>query len=193
MSRIGKKPIIIPPGVEVKIDNQKVTAKGPKGEISKEFRPEIKIETKDDKIFVFPQQKMQEKKKLQGLQQKKIKSFWGLTRVLVANMIEGVTAGFGKKLEIEGIGFKAEVSGEELVLYAGFSHPIKLKIPQVIKISVNKNVITVSGIDKELVGQFASVIRKVKPAEPYKGKGIKYAGEIIRRKVGKKAATAEGK
>jgi len=193
MSRIGKKPIIIPPGVEVKIDNQKVAAKGPQGEISKEFRPEIEIETRGDKIFLHPRPKKSGKKKLPALQQKKIKSFWGLTRMLVANMIEGVTAGFEKKLAIAGIGFKAELSGEELVLYAGFSHPIKLKIPPAIKISIDKNVITLSGIDKELVGQFASVIRKVKPAEPYKGKGIKYVGEIIRRKVGKKVATAETK
>lgn len=185
MSRVGKKPILIPQGVDVKIEGSKVMVKGPKGEILKEFRPEIKIETKDDKILVLPQR---EKEKL-----KEIKALWGLTRTLVANMIEGVTAGFEKKLEIEGIGFKGEVSGEELVLYVGFSHSVKLRIPKGIKILVDKNIITVSGIDKELVGQFASIIRKVKPAEPYKGKGIKYMGEIIRRKVGKKVVTAGGK
>ncbi|MDP1538622.1 MAG: 50S ribosomal protein L6 [bacterium] len=185
MSRVGKKPILIPQGVDVKIEGSKVMVKSSKGEISKEFRPEIKIETKDDKILVLPRQ---EKEKL-----KEIKALWGLTRTLVANMIEGVTAGFEKKLEIEGIGFKGEVSGEELVLYVGFSHSVKLRIPKGIKILVDKNIITVSGIDKELVGQFAATIRKVKPAEPYKGKGIKYMGEIIRRKVGKKVVTAGGK
>ncbi|PIP24433.1 MAG: 50S ribosomal protein L6 [Candidatus Nealsonbacteria bacterium CG02_land_8_20_14_3_00_37_10] len=185
MSRVGKKPILIPQGVDVKIEGSKVIVKGSQGEISKEFRPEIKIETKDDKILVLPRQ---EKEKL-----KEIKALWGLTRTLVANMIEGVTAGFEKKLEIEGIGFKGEVSGEELVLYVGFSHSVKLRIPKGIKILVDKNIITVSGIDKELVGQFASIIRKVKPAEPYKGKGIKYVGEIIRRKVGKKVVTTGGK
>ena len=202
MSRVGKKPIQIPPGVEVKIDDNKVMIKGPKGEISKEFRPEIKIEVKDDKILISPQQeKLKEStpsadmpgkhKKLTGRQTKQIKSLWGLIRMLVANMIEGVTTGFEKKLEIEGIGFKAEVSGEELLLlHVGFSHPVKLKIPKGIKILVDKNIITVSGINKESVGQFAATIRKVKAPEPYKGKGIKYLGEVIRRKVGKKVVTA---
>lgn len=182
MSRIGKKPILIPQEVEVKIEGNKVMTKGPKGEISKEFRPEIKIETKDDKILTQP---FSEK-----AGSKEIKALWGLTRMLVANMVEGVTAGFEKKLEIEGIGFRGEASGDELVLYVGFSHPVKLKIPKDIKILVDKNIITVSGVDKQLVGQFASIIRKVKPAEPYKGKGIKYVGEVIRRKVGKKVVTA---
>jgi len=193
MSRVGKKPIIIPEGVEVKIDDRRVTVRGSKGEISKEFRPEVKIGIKDDKIFVSPQLEKLGKKKFVGGRAKKIKSFWGLTRMLVANMIEGVTVGFEKKLEIEGIGFKAEVAGEELVLSVGFSHPVKLKISEGIKILVDKKMIIVSGIDKELVGQFASIIRKVKPPEPYKGKGIKYLGEIIRRKVGKKVVTAGGK
>jgi len=185
MSRVGKKPIIIPEGVEIKIDGQKVTVKGPKGEISREFRPEIKIEMKDDEILVSPQR---EREKL-----KEIRALWGLTRMLIFNMVEGVTSGFEKKLEIEGIGFKAETSGEEFVLYVGFSHPVKLKIPEGIKISVEKNVIVVSGIDKELVGQFSAIIRKTKPVEPYKGKGIKYAGEIVRRKVGKKVVAAGSK
>lgn len=185
MSRIGKKPILIPENVEVKIEGQKVTIKGPQGELQREFRPEIKIETKDAQVLVLPRQ---EKEKL-----KEIKALWGLTRTLVANMIEGVTAGFEKKLEVAGIGFKGEVSGEELVLDVGFSHSVKLRIPKGIKILEAKNIITVSGIDKELVGQFAATIRKVKPAEPYKGKGIKYLGEIIRRKVGKKVVTAGGK
>ncbi len=183
MSRVGKKPILIPDNVEVKIEGNKVEIKGTKGENSREFRPEIKIEKKDGRILVFPQPG---KEKL-----KETKALWGLTRMLIANMVEGITAGFEKKLEIEGIGYKGEVSGNELILYVGFSHPVKLKIPEGIKVSLEKNIITVSGIDKQEVGQFSSIIRKTRPAEPYKGKGIKYAGEKIRRKVGKKIVTAK--
>jgi len=187
MSRIGKKPILIPQSVDVKIEGSKVAVKGPKGEISREFRPEIKIEAKDDKILIQP---LSEKAGL-----KEVKSLFGLTRRLIANMVEGVTVGFEKKLEIGGVGFKAEVSGDELILYVGFSHPVKLKIPKEIKVSIEKNIILVLGVDKELVGQFSSIIRKAKPTEPYKGKGIKYFGETVRRKVGKKVggATTVGK
>ena len=185
MSRVGKKPILIPEGVEVKIEGSRVSVRGPKGEISRDFLPEIKIEMEGDKILVSPQEG---KEKL-----KQVKSLWGLFRMLIFNMVEGVSSGFEKKLEIEGIGFKAESAGDQFTLNVGFSHPVKLKIPEGLKISVEKNVITVSGIDKELVGQFSAIIRKTKPTEPYKGKGIKYAGEIVRRKVGKKVAAAAGK
>jgi len=180
MSRVGKKPILIPENVEVKIEGQKVIIKGPKGELSREIRPEIKVEVKGNQIFVLPQKET-----------KKTKAFWGLTRTLLANMIKGVTEGYEKKLEIEGLGFKALVEEEgTLKLLVGFTHPVKVKAPQDIKFLVEKNVITVSGIDKEKVGLIAAMIRKVKPPEPYKGKGIRYQGEIVRRKVGKKAATA---
>lgn len=183
MSRVGKKPVLIPQGVEVKIEGSKVTVKGPKGEILKEFRPEIKIEKKENEIYLEP---------LPGKSDlKEVKALWGLIRMLIANMMEGVTVGFEKKLEIEGVGFKGEISGEELVLYVGFSQPVKLKIPEGIQVSVEKNVINVSGIDKESVGHFASIVKKVKPVEPYKGKGIKYMGEVVRRKVGKKVAAAK--
>ncbi len=185
MSRVGKKPILIPQGVEVKIEGNKVSAKGPKGEISREFLPEINIAMEGDKILISPQKGKEEIKQ--------VKSLWGLFRMLIFNMVEGVSSGFEKKLEIEGIGFKAEVSGDQFILNVGFSHPVKLKIPEGLKISVEKNVVTVSGIDKESVGQFAAIIRKTKPTEPYKGKGIKYAGEVVRRKVGKKVAAAAGK
>jgi len=178
MSRVGKKPILIPANVEVKIEGQKVIVKGPKGELSREIRPEVQIELKDGKICVFSK-----------AETKKIKSFWGLSRNLLANMIEGVVNGYEKKLEIEGLGFKAVVDGENLVLNVGFTLPVKIKAPAGIKFLVEKNVITVSGIDKGLVGQIASTIRKSKPPEPYKGKGIKYAGEVIRRKVGKKVVS----
>jgi len=177
MSRIGKKPILIPENVEVKIEGQKVIVKGPKGELSKEIRPEIKVEIKEGKILVSPQRET-----------KQTKAFWGLTRTLLANAIEGVTVGFEKKLQIEGLGFRANLEEDNLVLKVGFTNPIKLKTPEGIRFSIEKNIITVSGIDKELVGQVAAKIRKVKPPEPYKGKGIRYLGEVVRKKVGKKVA-----
>ena len=190
MSRIGKKPILIPEDVEVKIEpaqvsskfgageGQKVVVKGPKGELSQEVRPEIKVETKGGQIFISPK-----------IETKRTSAFWGLTRALIANMIRGVTEGYGKKLEIEGLGYRAQLEGENLVLSVGFTHPVKIDCPSGIKFSIEKNVITVSGADKELVGQIASKIRKVRPPEPYKGKGIKYQGEVIRRKAGKKVVT----
>jgi len=178
MSRVGKNPILIPENVEVKIEGQRVIIKGPKGELSREIRPEIKVEVKGNQILVLPQKET-----------KQTKAFWGLTRTLLANMVKGVTEGYEKKLEIEGLGFKALIEGENLKLLVGFSHPVEIKVPQDIKFLVEKNVITVSGIDKEKVGILAATIRKVKPPEPYKGKGIRYQGEIVRRKAGKKAAT----
>ena len=178
MSRVGKKPILIPEGVEVKIEGQRVFIKGPKGELTKEFRPEIKIKVEENKIFVSPQ-----------IETKKTKAFWGLSRSLISNMVKGVIEGFEKKLEIEGLGFKAQLADDILELFVGFSHPVKIKAPENIKFSVEKNIITVSGPDLEKVSQTAAKIRKAKPAEPYKGKGIKYLGEQIRRKVGKKVAT----
>jgi large subunit ribosomal protein L6 len=186
MSRIGKKPILIPQGVEVKIESpepqkQKIIVKGPKGELSICTLKEVKIEQKDGNIFVFPQ-----------LQTKNTKAVWGLTRALIANMVLGVTQGYEKKLEIEGVGYSAQVKGEELELKVGYINTLKVKAPTGIKFLVEKNVITVSGIDKELVGQIAAKVRKAKPAEPYKGKGIKYFGEVIRRKVGKRVAATPG-
>ena len=178
MSRIGKKPIEIPQGVEVKIDGQQVLIKGSKGELSLEVRPEIRVEEKTGQIFVAPQ-----------LETKKSKAFWGLTRALLQNMVKGVAEGYEKKLEIAGVGYRAILEGQDLVLNVGFTQPVKIKAPQNIKFSVDKNIITVSGIDKGLVGEVAARIKRARPPEPYKGKGIKYAGEQIRRKVGKKAAT----
>lgn len=187
MSRVGKKPILIPENVEVKIENQKVIIRGPKGELTQEVRPEIKVELKENKIFVLPQ-----KPTASTPETKQTKAFWGLTRSLLSNIIEGVTTEFEKKLEIEGIGFRAVIEGENLLLHVGFTHPVKLKIPQGIKVSVEKNIISVSGIDKEAVGQFSAIIRKAKPPEPYKGKGIRYVGETIKRKVGKRAVVSGG-
>ncbi len=180
MSRVGKKPIGIPEKVEVDIKDGLVKIKGPKGELQREIRPEVKAEIKDKALLVSPLG-----------ESKKIRAFWGLTRALLANMIEGVTEGFEKKLEIEGVGYRANLEGDSLVLNLGYSHPVKIKKPEGIEFSVEKNVITVSGIDKEKVGQAAAKIRAVRKPEPYKGKGIRYQGEEVRRKVGKKAAGAE--
>jgi len=183
MSRIGKKPIQILEGVEVKIENQRIFIKGPKGELIQEIPSKIKIETKDNQIFVQP---FSEKILISN---KQVRALWGLIRALLANMVEGVKNGFEKKLEIQGIGFKAMVEGEIIILNVGFSHPVKIKIPQELKVSVEKNIISISGINKQLVGQFSAVIRKIKPPEPYKGKGIRYLGEQVKRKAGKKVAT----
>lgn len=179
MSRIGKKPIEIPAGVEVKINGQNLSVKGPKGELAIVVRPEVKIEQKDNKIFL-------------SITDVLANAYWGLTRALVANMIKGVVGGFQKQLEVVGVGFKAAVEGQDLVLNVGFSHPVKIKAPSGIKFSVEKTIITVEGIDKGLVGQIASDIREVKPPEPYKGKGIRYQGEQVRKKEGKKAVATAG-
>lgn len=180
MSRIGKKPILIPENVEIKIDGSRVIIKGPKGELQREIRPEIKVEKKDRKIIVEPKKET-----------KRTAAFWGLTRTLVFNMVKGVTDGYEKKLQIEGMGYKANLEKEDLILQVGYSHSIKIKKQEGISFSVEKNIITVSGSDKELVGQMAAKIRKVRPPEPYKGKGIRYLGEEVRRKVGKKVVGTE--
>jgi large subunit ribosomal protein L6 len=176
MSRIGKKPILIPGGVEVKIEDSVVTVRGPKGEIQKEILPELQVELKEGKIFLSPK-----------IHAKKARAFWGLFRQLLFNMIRGVTDGFETRLIIEGVGYRASLEGETLVLQMGFTHPVKISPPKGIKFSVEKNIITVSGPDKEVVGQIAAKIRAVRPPEPYKGKGIRYQQEQVRRKAGKKA------
>lgn len=181
MSRVGKKPILIPAGVEVKIEGSTVKVKGPKGELQLEIRPELKIELKENNLILSLAQT-----------DSQAGALWGLYRMLVANLVEGVTKGFEKKLEIEGVGYKATLEGENLVLLVGFSHPVKLLIPQELKVVIEKNLITVSGISKADVGQFAAIVRKVKPCEPYKGKGLKYLGEKVRRKVGKKVVATKG-
>lgn len=178
MSRVGKKPILIPEGVDVKIEGQKVIVKGPRGELFREVRPEIRVSLENGKILVAPEKET-----------KQTKAFWGLTRALLSNMLKGLTEGFEKKLEIKGIGYRANLEGDQLVLNMGFTLPVKIKAPEGIKFLVEKNIITVSGIDKELVGEIAAKIRAVRPPEPYKGKGIRYMGEQIRRKLGKRAVT----
>ncbi len=178
MSKIGKKPIQIPKGVEVKVDGNSVSVKGPKGELKKFFNDDIVINISGDNILVKP-------KNNNGKNE-----IWGLSRALVANMIRGVTDGFEKSLEFDGVGYKANVKGENLELSLGYSHPVLIKIPAGIMVKIEKNVIKVSGVDNELIGQFAAEIKSKRPPEPYKGHGIKYVGEVIIRKAGKKAATA---
>ena len=181
MSRIGKKIIEIPSTVKAEINGQDMKATGPKGELNIKIHPAIKVEIKDGKILVLPARTLI----------KSARGLWGLYRALIANMIEGVDKGFEKKLEIEGVGFKASVVGDELVMNLGFVNPVKIKKPEGITFLVEKNLITVSGISKELVGQISAEIRETKKAEPYKGKGIKYQGEKIRRKEGKKVVATK--
>jgi large subunit ribosomal protein L6 len=187
MSRVGRKIIEILEGVEVRIEGNKVIVKGPKGEISREFSSEFKIAIEGNKISIIPPRF---EKKIKGKQLKRIESLWGTTRAILNNMIKGAKDGFQKKLEIEGIGFKALLSGKDLELWLGFTNSLKVPAPEGINFLIEKNVITVSGADLEKVTQTAAIIKKLKKPEPYKGKGIKYQGEIIRKKLGKKAVTA---
>lgn len=179
MSKIGKKPIKIPKEVEAKIEKNVIFIKGPRGSLSFQIRPEVEVKIEDGQIKVV----LKKETKLG-------KALWGTTRSIINNLVEGVTKGFKKQLEIQGIGYKATLEGETLVLDVGFSHPIKVKIPEGIKVSVEKNIITIEGIDKQLVGEFAARIRKIKPPDPYKGKGIRYLGEKIKLKPSKKAIGA---
>lgn len=187
MSRIGKKIIKIPEGVSVKITDKEIVVSGQKGELVQQIHPEIKIQVtpKVDnnlgEILVSPK----------GSLSKKGRGLWGLYRALISNMVEGIEKGFEKKLEIEGVGFKANVEGDDLVLNLGFTNPVRIKKVEGVNFLVEKNVITISGISKEKVGEMAALIRKQKKAEPYKGKGIKYQGEKIRRKQGKKVVAGK--
>lgn len=176
MSRIGLKPINIPSGVEIKInDNNLVEVKGPKGQLSENISPEMEIKIEDGVLTIA-----------RPTENKKHKSLHGLSRTLISNMIVGVTEGYSKTLEIEGTGYRAAKQGKKLVLTLGYSHPVELEDPQGIEVEVPAaNKIIVKGINKQQVGNYAANIRAYRKPEPYKGKGIKYAGEIIRRKVGK--------
>ena len=176
MSRIGRMPIAIPAGVTVTIaENNKVTVKGPKGTLERVLPAEMSIKEEDGQIIVTRPSDL-----------KKMKSLHGLTRTLINNMIVGVTAGYEKKLEINGVGYRAQKQGKKLVLSLGYSHPVEMEDPEGLESTMEcQNVIIVKGIDKEKVGQYAAEIRDKRRPEPYKGKGIKYADEVIRRKVGK--------
>lgn len=175
MSRIGLKPIAVPDGVEVKIDGNQVTVKGPKGELTRQFHPDMIIRLEEKELTVQ-----------RPSDNKQHKSLHGTTRSLLANMVEGVTKGFEKSLELVGVGYRAQKSGNKLVLNVGYSHPVEIEPEKGIEIEVPaQNKIIVKGIDKERVGQVAANIRAVREPEPYKGKGIRYEGEVVRRKEGK--------
>lgn len=178
MSRIGKEPITLPSGVKVEIKGTRVKVSGAKGALERDCRPEIEIEQKEGQIFFKPKGNS-----------KRIRSFWGMTRTLIQNMVQGVEQGFEKKLVVEGVGYRAKVASKTLTLSVGYSNPVDFPLPEGIAADVDKNnQITVTGIDKELVGQTAAKIRDIRKPEPYKGKGIRYIDEHIVRKVGKAGA-----
>ena len=175
MSRIGKLPVAIPAGVEVKLEEGNViTVKGPKGTLTRKLVDDLDIKVEGSEVIVTRPSDL-----------KRYKSLHGLTRTLIFNMVEGVTNGYTKELEINGVGYRAAKAGKKLTLTLGYSHPVEMEDPEGIETKVDGNNFTVSGIDKEKVGQFAAEIRTKRPPEPYKGKGIKYTTETIRRKVGK--------
>ncbi len=174
MSRIGKKPIAIPAGVDVKLDGSTVTVKGPKATLATDVHPNMTVKVEGAEVIVERPDDQKENRALHGL-----------TRSLIANMVTGVSDGFSKVLEINGVGYRAAVQGKNLVLTVGYSHPVEMPIPEGLTAEVNGNKVTISGADKQKVGQFAAEVREKRPPEPYKGKGIKYADEHIRRKEGK--------
>ncbi|MEB3884494.1 50S ribosomal protein L6 [Lyngbya sp. CCY1209] len=175
MSRIGKRPIPIPPKVTLTLDGQKVTVKGPQGELSRVLPGEVILEQEGDTLLV----KRRDESRV-------ARQRHGLCRTLVANMVDGVSKGFERRLEIQGVGYRAQVQGKNLILNVGYSKPVEMKPPEGVTVAVENNTnVIVSGINKEVVGNMAAKIRAVRPPEPYKGKGIRYAGEQVRRKAGK--------
>ena len=179
MSRVGRLPIPVPDGIEVKIDGAQVSVTGPKGELVRSFDPAMQVSLGGGVISVS-----------RSTDEARHRALHGLTRTLIANMVQGVSQGYEKRLEIHGVGYRAKKKGENLVLTVGFSHPVEMEPPQGVELSLGSpTAITVVGIDKEKVGQMAAEIRKVRPPEPYKGKGIRYVGEHVRRKAGKTTVT----
>lgn len=175
MSRIGYQPIEIPGTVDLKIDGGLVTVKGPKGELSYEANPNILLERENGQLHVR-----------RPNDDRRMRSLHGLTRTLISNMVTGVTDGYEKRLEVRGVGYRSQVDGKTLVLNVGYSHPVRMEPPEGISFSIGEgNHIVVSGIDKQLVGEVAARVRRVRPPEPYKGKGIRYVGEYVRQKAGK--------
>ncbi len=175
MSRIGKKIVSLPSGVKAELKDLSLVVTGPKGSLAVLLHPKVLVNISEKEISVDVADKAN---KLE-------RSLWGLMRSLIANAVAGVVSGFEKKLEINGVGYRGSISGDKMTLSLGFSHPVEVQIPKGISAAIDKNVITISGIDKQLVGEFAANIRGLKKPEPYKGKGIKYADETIRRKAGK--------
>jgi len=183
VSRIGRMPIPIPQGVQVDIKGSHVTVKGPKGELSRSFNPDMTIALQDGQIVVT-----------RPTDNRQHRALHGLTRALLANMVTGVTEGYRKDMEINGVGYRAEMQGDNLVLYVGFSHPVEIVPPSGITLGIENRgkTIVVEGIDKELVGEMAARLRRVRPPEPYKGKGIRYVGEYVRQKAGKAGKVVGG-
>lgn len=178
MSRIGKKPISLPKGIEINIDGNTVKVKGPKGELVREVSDGITLVKEEDQLLV-----------LRPNDSRQFRALHGLNRALLANMVEGVNSGFERKLELVGVGYRAQMQGKKLVISIGFSHPVEVEAPEGIEFEVPANTkITIKGIDKQLVGNTAAHIRAIRKPEPYKGKGIKYDNEVVRRKAGKAGA-----
>jgi large subunit ribosomal protein L6 len=182
MSRVGRQPITLAPQVQVTIDGSRVTVRGPKGELSRNLAPEIRVEQHDGQLVLT-----------RPSDEPRLRALHGLSRTLVANMVTGVNTGFTKSLEVQGVGYRAQQQGAKLVLQVGYSHPVEVAPPPGISFAIEgNNRIHVQGIDKELVGQIAANIRSIREPEPYKGKGIRYQGEVVRRKAGKGGKGGKG-
>ncbi len=175
MSRVGKKPVTIPSGVTAVLKDGVLTVTGPKGTLSQAVHPKVTVEVSGDAITVS----------VAKPEDRKERALWGLFRQLIQNLVDGVTKGFTKTLEVVGVGFKVALTGSKLSMALGFSHPVDVEVPKDIQVAVDKNTITITGADKQRVGQFAADVRELKKPEPYKGKGIKYQDEVVRRKAGK--------
>jgi large subunit ribosomal protein L6 len=181
MSKIGKRPIAIPEGVAVEMAGRKLKVKGPKGALELDLHKEVKLEIEENKITVN-----------RAVNNRQASAIWGLTRALVSNILTGVKDGYEKKLELQGVGFRMSIQGKKLVMALGFSHPVEIEIPEGLAAKIEEgNVLSISGIEKQKVGQFAANVRALKEVEPYKGKGFRYVGEKVRRKAGKKAGTTK--
>ena len=183
MSRIGKKPIQIPSGTTVQIEGKSVRVKGPKGELAMALHPRVSVSQEGAVCLV----------NVRNPDIKLDRSMWGTTARLLENLVRGVTQGFVKRLEINGVGYRAAMEGSSLNLSLGFSHPVKFPLPQGVSATVEKNVIVIQGIDKQVIGEVAAQIRKLRPPEPYQGKGIRYEGEVVRRKAGKQVKATGAK
>lgn len=177
MSRVGRKPLAIPSGVELKVDGSVISAKGPKGSLSLTVDPRVKVAVEGGELNVT----------VNDPENVKQRALWGLSRRLIENMVVGVSKGYTKQLEVNGVGFKVSAQGKNLKLDVGFSHEVDFTVPDALNLTVEKNVITLTGIDKQLIGEIAAQIRAIRKPEPYKGKGIKYMEEVIQRKAGKAA------
>lgn len=177
MSRIGKEPIELPSGVTVEVKADAIVVKGPKGELQEPAHPKVQITVEENAVVVS----------VEYPEVKEYRSLWGTYASLVRNMVQGVTEGFSKQLDIKGVGYGFQVSGKKLTVKAGYSHPVEMAIPEGLEAAVEGNVLTITGISKQLVGEFAANVRKVRKPEPYKGSGIKYVDEVIIRKAGKQA------